>query len=340
MQQVENKTELQELKRAIDFDDLLEERRKKMSEQEQLITKYRPVSFEEVLGNSEVIKSLAKAVREGPRPHAYLLTGSSGIGKTTLANIIAKEVDAAVTTIRAAVQSSVDDTRALADLAVFKPITVQKNSMYIIDECHNLSSKAFEPLLDLTEHPPDFLYVALCTTVPEKLPLTLKTRCFPVSLKPLKSNEIDDLLTAVADIEGWKVNNDVMSSIVMAAEGSARMALTILQAGHDCQSRDELSKIVNKVVSDQSPAIALCRYLMTGKKEWKAISSYFSKIEDHEQALNDMATYFAGVMERSEDFQAHTTWMMLQRLIQDTSWNKKVQFYSAIGSIMWGLTPL
>lgn len=331
--------ELKELQNKLEYDDVLEERRRKMPEQEQLITKYRPISFEEVIGNTQVVESLSKAVKSDSKPHAYLLMGPSGIGKTTLAQIIARELDAAITPVRAAVNSSVEDTRALADLAVFKPITTQKNSIYIIDEAHNLSQKGFEPLLDLTENPPSFLYVALCTTAPEKIPQTLKTRCFPVNLKPLKPNEIDSLITAVADIEGWVVNNDVMNSIIMAAEGSARMALMMLQAGHNCQSRDELAQIINKVVSEQSPAIALCRYLMTGKREWKAVSSYFSKIDDYEQALNDMSTYIASAISRSEDQQAHEFWLMLQKFTRDPSWNKQVQFYSAIGSIMWGTIP-
>lgn len=309
-----------------------------MSEQP-LITKYRPDDLDQCIGNKEVLKALSSAIASPSHPHTYLFTGPSGVGKTTISRILAKKFNCTITEIDAASESGVENSRVLVELSGFRPITEQPNHLYIIDEAHALSKQAWGPYLKLSEQPPEYLYICFCTTESNKVPDTIKTRSYPVSLKPIKAQEIDDLLSTVADIEGWKVSNDVMQSIVMAAEGSARMGLTLLQAGHACQTRDELSQIVDKVTSDQSPAIGLIRYLMTGKREWRTVADYLKKIENFEQAITDVSIYLASALSRSEEQQAHEFWLMLQKFTKDVTWDKRVQFYSAVGGIIWGQIP-
>jgi DNA polymerase-3 subunit gamma/tau len=304
-----------------------------------IITKYRPIDFIEVIGNVEIVNALSAAVRGPNCPHAYLFTGSAGIGKTTLARIIAKEVKASILEIDAASHSSVDDTRLLVVASGFSSITLQPNRLYIIDEAHNLSSKAWEPLLKLLEDPPHSIYIALCTTNPKNIPATITSRCYPVALRPIKSVELQDLLSVVAELEGWTIHNDIFMPMVMAAEGSARKALTILQAGHAAQSRDELSRIILEVDSDTDPATDLCKYLMSGKREWRTVSKLLSEIENPEEALQSVSRYLVGSMARSEDAQAHQIWIMLQMFLSDPSWDKKVQLWQAVGRIFWGTIP-
>lgn len=304
-----------------------------------LITKYRPVSFKEVLGNQQCVKALSEAIHSPSRPHAFLFTGSSGIGKTTLARIIASEIDASTLEIDAASHSGVDDIRSLVELSGFKPISIQPNRLYIVDECHSLSKQAWQPLLKLLEDPPEYLYIALCTTELQKVPETVKTRCYPVALKPLKIREIEDLLLDVSEIEGWTVTPDTMNGIVHASDGSARKALSILQVGHTIQTRDELSKMIADVESDSSPVIELCLYLLKGGTNWKVISPLIEKIEDEEEAIFQMSRFFVSRMTKSEEEQAKQIYVFLRSISETNTWDKKTHFYSAIGKILWGQLP-
>lgn len=304
-----------------------------------LITKYRPISFDEVIGNEAAIRSLRDSVRSANRPHAYLFTGSSGVGKTTLARIIATEVDAFVDERCAAISSGVDETRALVESTQFAPVMGKPTKMIIIDECHNLSKKGWEPLLKLVEEPPDYLYMAFCTTEPDTVPKTVKTRAHPVLLKPVGVRELQDFVATIAELENWPLAPDVFEAIIQASEGSPRMALTILQAGHACVNKQELASIIDAVTSDNQPIIEICNYLLKGGYQWKPISKHLSEIEDFDAAITIATRYLAGCMARSEDEQAKRIWVMLACFAVAPLWDKKVQCYSAIGKILWGGIP-
>lgn len=303
---------------------------------EPLITKYRPQSFEECIGNELCIKSLSEAVKSDSRPHTYLFIGPSGVGKTTLARIIAKECNAFISEMDAASHSGVDDTRQIVQMAGFKPVNDKPSCMIIIDECHALSKNAWQPLLKLTEEPPDYLYISLCTTEAQKVPETIKTRAYPVSLKALKPFEIEELLSLAIEFEGWKVNDSVFQGVVQAANGSARMALSILQAGHALANRDELSQVIAKVESESCPPAKLANYLIRGGRNWRQISAFLSEIEDEGEAIAIISRSFATAMARSEDEQAKQLFRMLRCFTDTTNWDNRIQLYAAMGKILWG----
>ncbi len=304
-----------------------------------LILKYRPNSFDQCIGNKECIQRLSEAIHSNSRPHAFLLTGGSGIGKTTLARIIAYEVKASIMEIDAASNNGVDNTRQLVELTGFKPITTEQSMMIIIDECHALSKAAWQPLLKLIEEPPEYLYIALCTTEKEQVIETIKTRCYPVALKSIPPQDIEELLEAVASFEGWTVENNVFQAIVQVSEGSARRALSILQAGHACTSKSELSKIIESVDSDDNPAIKLAKYLLKGGRSWKAVSQYLDEVEDEKEAIFAMSRYFAAALVKSEEEQAKEIYRILRSFTETDTWDKKIHFYTAIGKVMWGQLP-
>lgn len=311
---------------------------------ESLLTKYRPQSFEEVIGNKIAIKNLEATVKSDSCPHAFLLTGPSGVGKTTTARIIAKQLNASIFEIDVASNSSVDDIRRFVEKVPLRPITVEPNVLYILDECQTLGrtsqNTSWQPLLKPIEDAPPFAYFAFCTTDAQKVPTTIKTRCYPVDLKPLKAPDIEELLEVVSELEGWKVENDVFQAIVQASEGSARRALSVLQAGHSCKSKDELSTLVAGVERDDNPALEIARHLVKGGRSWKQLSILLEKIEDFDEAVISITRYLAVAMTRSDEAQACDLWRAIRALSEtSSSWDSKVKLYSGVGKILWGTEP-
>lgn len=235
---------------------------------------------------------------------------------------------------------TVDNT----EYAIFYDLEIENHPSYTVEDvivhnCHALSKQAWNPLLKLIEEPPPSVYIALCTTDPKNIPDTIKSRCHPIPLRSLKSAEIQDLIMVIAELEGWTLHNDIFMPMVMAAEGSARKALSILQACHLAQSREELSKMIVEVESDNDPSILLCKYLMSGRREWRQVQTYLSGIDDYDKAIQDVARYLTASLLRSEENQAHEIWLILQKFMNEVSWDKKVQFHSALGRILWGTIP-
>lgn len=336
-----------EVAEAIELDDFQEKRwKKKMPDQLQLINKYRPISFSEMLGNKVAVQQLAAVMKTPTHPHAFLFSGPTGIGKTTLARIVAKEVNAIVEEVCAALNSGIDDTRTIAASAGFRGIMLDDkgksmNKMIIIDEAHNLSEKAWEPFLKLIEDPPTHFYIAICTTEPNDVPDAIKKgRCYPVPLKGISTPEIEGLIQLVCDTEGWKVTDDVFSAICQAANGSARFALSILQAGHSLATRDELAQIIEEVESKDDPIIQLCQYLVKGGRAWVQVSKYLERVDKPEAALAKACNWLTAAFSRSQEAQAKDIYRML-RAFTDTQfiWNKKVQLYSSVGKIVFGEIP-
>lgn len=302
-----------------------------------LITKYRPLSFNECLGNEICIKALSEAVRSDTRPHTYLFTGPNGVGKTSLARIIAKEVNAFVSELDAASHNGVDDTREIVRMAGFKPVNEHPACMIIVDECHALSKQAWSPLLKLTEEPPPYIYISLCTTEPQKVPETIKSRSYPVALKKLKTFEIEEILNIAIEVEKWNVDNSVFQGIVQAADGSARMALSILQAGHALTSKEELSQVIAQVESETNPASQLANFLIKGGNNWRRIATLLGEIDDEAEAITIISRSLTSAMARSEEQQAQDIFRMLRCFTESSSWDTRIQLYAAIGKILWGI---
>lgn len=307
---------------------------------EPLITRYRPNQLEQVVGHTEVCAALRRAIDSGP-PHAYLLTGITGVGKTTIARIIAGMVGAEVLEIDAASSSGVDSTRDLVEVGTHRALSGAGRRMIIVDEAHTLSKQAWQVLLKTLEEPPEHLFYALCTTESEKVPATIKSRCYHVVLRPLRVNEIEDLLAVICDLEDWKVNDDVFNFVVQSSEGSARQGLTLLEAVHAAPDLEEAKRILPLVLTSDALKDFCQLLLKGGGKSWGRVQTVLAGIGDDEfeQASITVGRYMAKVMQNSDNEKsAYRAWTILDALIAPTTtWDRKASFCAAVGRILWGI---
>ena len=216
-----------------------------------LARKWRPRSFAELVGQEHVVRALTNALREQRLHHAYLFTGTRGVGKTTLARIIAKalncetgvtdapcgkcpactEIDAGrfidLIELDAASNTQVDNMRELLENALYAP-TAGRYKVYIIDEVHMLSRNAFNAMLKTLEEPPEHVKFVLATTEPQKIPVTVLSRCLQFNLKQIPQAQIQTRLKLILDAEDVSSEPAALALIARAAQGSLRDALSLL----------------------------------------------------------------------------------------------------------------
>ena len=216
-----------------------------------LYRKWRPHTFDEVVGQQHITETLKSQVRSGRLSHAYLFIGTRGTGKTTCARILARAVNCEhptngnpcghcpacqgildgsimdVVELDAASNNGVDNVRALRDEAVFSPTAVKKR-VYIIDEVHMLSMPAFNALLKILEEPPAHLMFILATTELQKVPATILSRCQRHNFRRLESETIAQYLLEIAAKEHFTLEPDAAGLIARLADGGVRDALSLL----------------------------------------------------------------------------------------------------------------
>ena len=215
-----------------------------------LARKYRPRNFIELVGQNHVSRALTSALERGRLHHAYLFTGTRGVGKTTIARILAKclNCETGVTStpcevcptckavnegrfidlieIDAASRTKVEDTRELLDNVPYAP-TQGRFKVYLIDEVHMLSTHSFNALLKTLEEPPEHVKFLFATTDPQKLPITVISRCLQFTLRPLAVDEITSHLTDILQKEQIQAEQDAIWQIAESAQGSLRDALSL-----------------------------------------------------------------------------------------------------------------
>ena len=215
-----------------------------------LARKWRPKKFEELMGQEHVVTVLVNALAQQRLHHAYLFTGTRGVGKTTIARIFAKSLNCEVGVtatpcgtcdtcmeidqgrfvdlleIDAASKTKVDDTREILDNVQYAP-TRGRYKVYLIDEVHMLSRHSFNALLKTLEEPPEHVKFILATTDPQKLPVTVLSRCLQFHLKALTVNQIETKLAEILDNEQVSHENGTLTLLAKAARGSMRDSLSL-----------------------------------------------------------------------------------------------------------------
>ena len=217
-----------------------------------LALKYRPQIFEDLIGQNIATETISNSIKEKKSPNAYLFTGIRGVGKTTIARIVAKALNCqngienlckekmcehckAITNsnhidvleMDAASKTGVDDVRDLIEFSRYGP-TSAKYKIFIVDEVHQMSKAAFNALLKTLEEPPEYLKFIFATTEIKKLPVTVVSRCQRFDLSRVKSKELFDFIKKVSEKENGKITEDALKLIVKISEGSVRDALSLL----------------------------------------------------------------------------------------------------------------
>ena len=260
-----------------------------------LALKYRPKTFKDLIGQEVVAKTIYNSIKNNRSANAYLFTGIRGVGKTTIARIVAKSLNCLkgidqlcseefcencksisnsnhidVLEMDAASKTGVDDVRDLIEFSRYGPATA-KYKIFIIDEVHMLSKQAFNALLKTLEEPPEYLKFIFATTEIKKIPVTVVSRCQRFDLSRVNSVDLFNFIKEVKNKEKGKINDEALKLIVKISEGSVRDALSLLdRALLNQNEKSELElKAAQKIFGylDKSYLINLFKFLFKGNEK-------------------------------------------------------------------------
>lgn len=301
-----------------------------------LARKWRPKDFSDTVGQEHVLQALVNALESGRLHHAYLFAGTRGVGKTTIARILAKalncekgvtaepcgecsacvEIDEGrfvdLIEVDAASKTKVDDTRDLLDNVPYAPAR-GRYKVYLIDEVHMLSKSSFNALLKTLEEPPPHVKFLLATTDPQKLPVTVLSRCLQFNLTRLTPRLIQDRLAMICEAEGIEFDAAAIAMIARAADGSLRDALSLLdQAIAYCGgnveeapvatmlgtiNRDHVTRLIDLIALNDGAAI-----IAALKDIDEQFPDYARLLEDIARVLQRVAVYqVVGAIDAEDD---------------------------------------
>ena len=266
-----------------------------------LALKYRPKTFKDLIGQEVVAQTILNSIKNNRSANAYLFTGIRGVGKTTIARIVAKSLNCLsgadklcsekmcdnceaisesnhidVLEMDAASKTGVDDVRDLIEFSRYGPSSA-KYKIFIIDEVHMLSKQAFNALLKTLEEPPEYLKFIFATTEIKKIPVTVVSRCQRYDLSRVNSKSLFEFIKKVKDKEDGKINDEALKLIVKISEGSVRDALSLLDRAmlNPDQNAELGLKDVQKIFGyfDKSYLINLFKFIFKGDEK-KVIEIY------------------------------------------------------------------
>ena len=271
-----------------------------------LALKYRPQVFEDLIGQELAVKTIINSIKENKVPNAYLFTGIRGVGKTTIARIVAKSLNCKsgienigknvscedchhceaiansshidVLEMDAASKTGVDDVRELIEFSRYGPSTA-KYKIFIIDEVHMLSKQAFNALLKTLEEPPEYLKFIFATTEVKKIPITILSRCQRFELPRVRPEELLDFIKKITKLENGIATDDALKLLIKLSEGSVRDALSLLDRALISLDKKNINlEGVQKIFGyfDKTIIIEMFNYLFRGEE--KKVLNLFKKI--------------------------------------------------------------
>lgn len=284
-----------------------------------LARKWRPQSFKDMVGQEAILRMLANALEQKRIHHAYLFTGTRGVGKTTLARILSKclNCETGVTStpcdtcptckavdagqfldlyeIDAASRTKVEDTRELLDNVVYPP-TQGRYKIYLIDEVHMLSNHSFNALLKTLEEPPEHVKFLLATTDPKRLPITILSRCLQFHLKRILPEQIAKHLQHICETEKISCETTALERLAHGADGSMRDALSLLDQaiayGHGAVTTADVKNMLGSMAQDDVLPLVEALAAQDGAQLFAAISQIAERAPDFQQVLEEIISLF------------------------------------------------
>lgn len=280
-----------------------------------LARKWRPKNFEQVIGQEHVVRTLCHSLDSERLHHAYLFTGTRGVGKTTIARILAKalnceqgvsskpcnQCDACAQVdqgsyidlieVDAASKTKVEDTRALLDNVPYQP-SAGRYKIYLFDEIHMLSGHSFNAFLKTLEEPPNHVKFLMATTDPQKLPVTVLSRCIQFNLRAMDTEEIGEHLAKILTEEGVKFESAAINAIARLAHGSMRDALSIVDQAISFTQGNLQETAVREMLGmlsrDYIDAILLAVANQQADEVLNIVGNMFERSINIESALDDL----------------------------------------------------
>lgn len=280
-----------------------------------LARKWRPRHFKDMVGQEPVLRMLTNALEQKRLHHAYLFTGTRGVGKTTLGRILAKclNCDTGVTPtpcgvchacqaidagqfldlyeVDAASRTKVEDTRELLENVLYAP-TQGRYKVYLIDEVHMLSHHSFNALLKTLEEPPEHVKFLLATTDPKRLPITILSRCLQFNLKRIVPELITQHLQHICTVEKIAYEVPGLDKIAKSADGSMRDALSLLDQaiayGHGAISQADVHAMLGSMAQDEIVPLLEALRIQDGKQVFTIIAKFAESAPDFQHTLDEL----------------------------------------------------
>lgn len=284
-----------------------------------LARKWRPQNFADLVGQDHVVRALVNALDQDRVHHAFLFTGTRGVGKTTVARIFARALNCEkgvsstpcgecrackdildgrfldLIEVDAASRTKVEDTRELLENVQYAP-TSGRFKVYLIDEVHMLSTSSFNALLKTLEEPPPQVKFLFATTDPQKLPVTVLSRCLQFNLKRISQAQIEGYLQSITGQEDFSADDDALRLLASAADGSMRDALSLLDQavayGAGQARAQDVRAMLGTVQAQQLEGLLQALCAADGEKVWKAAQEMVSHSPDFSRVLGEIAQMF------------------------------------------------
>lgn len=284
-----------------------------------LARKWRPRNFQNMVGQEHILRMLTNALEQKRIHHAYLFTGTRGVGKTTLARILAKclnceigitsnpcetcptcrSIDAGqfldLYEVDAASRTKVEDTRELLDNVLYAP-TQGRYKIYLIDEVHMLSNHSFNALLKTLEEPPEHVKFLLATTDPKRLPITILSRCLQFHLKHITPEHISNYLQHICTAENISHENTALEALARSADGSMRDALSLLDQaiayGQSNVNLADVNAMLGNMAQDDLHPLLEALATQNGNQLFTVIAHFAERAPDFQNVLADLIRIF------------------------------------------------